>query len=133
VKVIHEVCVDAVHEHSRATVMFIVPVPPAASKDDEELVTVAWQRVFVGEVTDATVVLAELPHAPTSRDAATAPAKCRDNRTRRTPRSLARFSPKRTRPLLGCDKAMRIDIRPPRAADRQPHASIAKIVRIAII
>lgn len=56
---IHAVEVDDDQAHSRATVTFISPVPPAALKLGDELVIEAWQRVAVGPVT---LVTALLPH-----------------------------------------------------------------------
>lgn len=52
--------VDALQEHSRATAIVTVPVPPAVPNDPVELVTVAWHRVLVGVVMFVSV---ELPHA----------------------------------------------------------------------
>jgi hypothetical protein len=93
VSVIHAAWVEAVHAHSRATATFIVPLPPAGSKEDEELVTDAWHRVLVGEVAVAMLVLAELPQAAIKSGRTTTMAPCRSDRTRCTPRRDARFSP----------------------------------------
>jgi hypothetical protein len=97
--VTHDDGVDAVQAHSRATATFKVPVPPAASKDDDEFVIEGWQRVFVGAVTDATFVLAELPQDATMTAMTAAATHCNDVRTQSTPRSDARFSPHLTQPL----------------------------------
>ena len=55
----------ASHEHSRATPIASVPVPPAASKVGDEVVTDGWQRVLLGAVALDTLVAAELPQAVT--------------------------------------------------------------------
>jgi hypothetical protein len=96
VSVIHAAWVEAVHAHSRATATFIVPLPPAGSKEDEELVTDAWHRVLVGEVAVAMLVLAELPQAAIKSGRTTTRAPCRPDRTRCTSRRDARFSPSLT-------------------------------------
>jgi len=56
----------ATHEHSRATLMFSVPVPPDAAWFDGVDETFASQRVDAGAVT-LVEVLAELPHPIAAR------------------------------------------------------------------
>ena len=46
----HGDVVDALHEHSRATVIVTVPAPPAVPNDPAEFDTPIWQRVSVGVV-----------------------------------------------------------------------------------
>lgn len=58
---IHDTGLVALQEHSRATVTFSVPAPPAAPKEAADDETVASQRFDAGDVTDVEV-LAELPH-----------------------------------------------------------------------
>jgi hypothetical protein len=60
VKATQEDVVDALQEHSRATAIVTVPVPPAVPNEPVEFVTVAWHRVVVGVVMFVSV---ELPHA----------------------------------------------------------------------
>ena len=60
--VIHPTVVDARHEHSRATVIASVPVPPAGPKLAADVATLASHRVDAGAVMFVAVV-AELPHA----------------------------------------------------------------------
>lgn len=66
---IHEAVLAADHEHSRATLIVTVPVPPVTPKLDDELLTVVWHREAVGPVT---FVTAELPHAADAAAAAAA-------------------------------------------------------------
>jgi hypothetical protein len=60
----HGDVVDALHEHSRATPIVTVPVPPAVPNDPVEFVTLAWHRVLVGVVMFVSV---ELPQAAVTR------------------------------------------------------------------
>jgi hypothetical protein len=93
VTVIHDAWVEAVQEHSRATATFMVALPPAGSKEGAELVTDAWHRELVGDVTAATFVLAELPQAASKGGRRTAMVHCRPDRTGCTARCDAHFSP----------------------------------------
>src|SRR3954462_5748014 len=65
----HAALLEAVHAHSRDTLIETAPDPPAAAKLGDELVMEAWQRVAVGP---ATLVTAELPHAIAVKAAAAA-------------------------------------------------------------
>ena len=65
---------DAVHEHSRATVTDTVPEPPDGEKLAVEFAMDTWQRVAVGPVT---FVTAELPQ-PLRIDAAAIRRNSRD-------------------------------------------------------
>lgn len=66
---------EALHAHSRATPIEMVPVPPEGPKDEVEFVTVAWHRVFDGLVT---LVFVELPHAADTASSAAAKGRARN-------------------------------------------------------
>jgi len=70
---IHPALLATVHEHSRATPIARVPVPPAGANEEVEGETVGSQRLLVGLVGVDTLVEAELPHAAAQSDAIRTP------------------------------------------------------------
>src|SRR3954469_3820673 len=92
VMLIHAASVEALHEHSRATLTDTVPVPPPAAKLGEPLVTVAWQRDAVGP---ATFVTGELPRPLAALAAPTANSRGRSIFTRSHVSSPGPVTPKR--------------------------------------
>lgn len=78
VKEIHAAWVETLQLHSRATPIESEPVPPAAAKEEAELVTLGWHRKLEGLVT---VVWVELPHAAPVASATTSRTSCRARTT----------------------------------------------------